>query len=94
MICAMRGVRRSDRAAKMPGSSARRKRSFLTNGDATLQQKGSNLIDSAGALTDQPLSDTAQGLEVELLDSLRRHKLHRWASSMPIRQGGMFARRT
>ena len=42
---------------------------------AALQQKGANLIDDAGALTDQPLPDAMQG-RVELFGSLRCHKLH------------------
>jgi hypothetical protein len=45
----------------------------------SLQQEGANLIDDAGALTDQPLTHPVQGLQVELLDSLGGDKSHRWA---------------
>jgi hypothetical protein len=51
----------------------------LTHGNATLQQEGADLIDDAGALTDQPLTHTVERLQVELLGGLGRHELHRWA---------------
>ncbi len=35
------------------------------------------MINDAGALTDQSLADPVQRLQVELLDGLRRHELHR-----------------
>ena len=50
----------------------------LPHCDATLQKEGPDLIDDAGALTDQPLAHPVQGLQVELLCRLRRHELHRW----------------
>jgi hypothetical protein len=34
----------------------------LPNGNPTLQQEGADLIDDAGALTDQPLTHTVQSL--------------------------------
>src|SRR5262245_31116337 len=39
----------------------------------------SDLVDDAGALTDQPLPHPVQRLQVELLGGLRRHELHRRA---------------
>src|SRR5262249_60719180 len=42
----------------------------LSNGHAPLQQEGANLIDDAGALTDQSLAHAMQCLQVELFDSL------------------------
>src|SRR6202007_2795023 len=50
----------------------------LSDRNAALQQEGTNLIDDAGALTDQSLAYTMQRLEVELIGGLRRHELHRW----------------
>jgi hypothetical protein len=35
--------------------------------DPTLQQKGTNLVDDAGALSDKPLTHPVQRLKVELL---------------------------
>ena len=35
------------------------------------------MIDDAGALADQPLTDAMQGLQIELLGRLRGHELHR-----------------
>jgi hypothetical protein len=49
----------------------------LPHRNAAFQQKGSNLIDNARALADQPLSDAMESLEVELIGGLRRHELHR-----------------
>jgi hypothetical protein len=43
----------------------------LADGDAALQQEGSNLVDDASALTNQPLTDTVQGLQVELIGGER-----------------------
>ena len=36
------------------------------------------MIDDAGALADQPLTDAMQRLQVELIGGLRRDELHRW----------------
>src|SRR4030081_400315 len=43
---------------------------------AALQQEGADLIDDAGALADQALTDTVQRLQVELICGLRRQELH------------------
>jgi len=51
----------------------------LPNGNATLQQEGADLVDDAGALTDQPLPHPVQRLQVELLGGLGRDELHRRA---------------
>jgi hypothetical protein len=50
----------------------------LPHSNAALQQEGADLIDDAGALTDQPLSHPVQRLQIELIGGLRRHELHRW----------------
>jgi len=50
----------------------------LSDRNAALQEEGTNLIDDAGALTDQSLAYAMQRLEVELIGGLRRHELHRW----------------
>jgi len=47
--------------------------------DAALQQKGADLIDDAGALTDQSLAHAVHRLQVELLGGLGRDELHGWA---------------
>ena len=44
----------------------------LSNGNATLQQERADLIDDAGALTDQSLPHPVQRLQVELLGALGR----------------------
>jgi hypothetical protein len=63
----------------MRGSSVRRKRCLpLPHCDAALQQEGANLIDDTSASADQPFTHAMCRLQVELIDSLRRHKLHRW----------------
>src|SRR5438874_8493197 len=49
----------------------------LSDRNAALQEEGTNLIDDAGALTDQSLAYAMQRLEVELIGGLRRHELHR-----------------
>src|SRR6266702_3043320 len=51
----------------------------LPYGNAALQQEGSNLIDDAGALTDQTLPHAVERLQVELLGGLGRDELHRRA---------------
>jgi hypothetical protein len=47
--------------------------------NAALQQKGADLIDEAGALTDQSLADAVQCLQVKLSDGLCGDESHRWA---------------
>src|SRR3954464_1013687 len=42
----------------------------LSHRDAPFQQEGSNLIDDASALADQPLTDAMQSLQVELIGGL------------------------
>jgi len=51
----------------------------LPHGNATLQQEGADLIDDAGALTDQTLPHAVERLQVELLGGLGRDELHRRA---------------
>jgi hypothetical protein len=73
----MRGESASVCLARMPGSSARRKRNQpLPHRDAALQQEGADLIDDAGALTDEALADAVQGLQVKLVRGLGRDELH------------------
>jgi hypothetical protein len=48
----------------------------LSNGHTPFQPQGANLIDDAGALTNQSLEHAMQCPQVELFDSLRRHKIH------------------
>jgi hypothetical protein len=47
--------------------------------NATFQQEGADLIDDAGALTDQPLTHAVERLQIELLGGLGRDELHRRA---------------
>jgi hypothetical protein len=42
-----------------------------------LQQEGAYLVDDAGALADQSLAHTVQGLQVELIGGFRGDELHR-----------------
>jgi hypothetical protein len=46
--------------------------------NAALQQEGTDLIDDAGALIDQPLSHPVHCLQVELIGGLGGDELHRW----------------
>src|SRR5262249_25349537 len=48
----------------------------LANRDAAFQQERPDLIDNAGALTDQPFAHAVQRLQVELLGGLGRDELH------------------
>jgi hypothetical protein len=50
----------------------------LPDGNTPLEEKGPDLIDDTSALADQPFAHPVQCLQVELLDGLRRHELHRW----------------
>jgi hypothetical protein len=50
----------------------------LPDGNTSLEEKCSDLIDDAGALADQPFAHPVQRLRVELLDRLGRDKLHGW----------------
>src|SRR5215471_9118834 len=83
----MRGDKTSQGVARMRGNSARAQ--ALPNGNPTLQQEGADLIDDAGALTNQPLTHTVQSLQVELLgglgcDELHRRALHRFGDCLGI----------
>ena len=49
----------------------------LTHRNAALEQEGADLVDDAGALTDQSLPHPVKRLQVKLIGGLRRHKLHR-----------------
>jgi hypothetical protein len=49
----------------------------LSHRDPALQQEGTNLVDDAGALADQPLTHPMQRLQVELLGCLGGNKFHR-----------------
>ena len=51
----------------------------LPDCNTPLQQEGADLIDDAGALTDQALSGAVQGLQVKLVGGLGRNELHGWA---------------
>ena len=51
----------------------------LPHGNAALQQKGTDLVDDAGALADQTRTHAVQRLQVELFGSLRSDELHRRA---------------
>jgi ABC transporter substrate binding protein len=68
--------RPSGGVANMRGNSARKNRSPRRTRHAALQQEGANLIDDAGALTDQSLTHPMQRLQIELIGSLYCHKLH------------------
>src|SRR6201988_2326119 len=55
----------------------------------TLQQEGAHLVDDAGALADQSLAHSVQGLQVELLgglggDELHGRALHRFGDRLGI----------
>src|SRR5215468_7963977 len=76
MMRIMRGDSTSERLARMPRNSA-------------LQQEGTNLIDDAGALPDQPLAHPVQRLQVKLIgrlggDKLHRRALHRFSDRLGI----------
>jgi hypothetical protein len=73
----MRGDSTSLHAARMAGSSARRKRNRLPHCNAALQQEGADLVDDAGALADQSLAHAVQRLQIELLGGLGCDELHR-----------------
>src|SRR5215471_13146001 len=60
-------------------ASATQEAQALTHGNAALQQEGADLIDDAGALTDQTLPHAVERLQVELLGGLGRDELHRRA---------------
>src|SRR5215831_18978507 len=79
MMRTMRGERTSVRVARMPGSSARRKRNPCPDRNAPLQQEGADLVDDTGALANQPLAHAVQGLQVKLVGGFGRHELHGWA---------------
>jgi hypothetical protein len=49
----------------------------LSYRDPALQQEGTNLVDDAGALADQPLTHSMQRLQGELLGCLGGNKFHR-----------------
>jgi hypothetical protein len=54
----------------------------LTHRNPALQQEGTDLVDDAGALADQPLTDPVQRLQIELVgcfagDEFHRQTLHR-----------------
>src|SRR5262249_20022496 len=66
MTRTMRADSTSGGVAKIRGNSARKNRSPCR----------ANLIDDAGALSDQSLADAVQCLQIELFHSLRCHKLH------------------
>jgi hypothetical protein len=53
----------------------------LSDSDATFQQEGADLVDNAGALTDEPFTHSMHGLQIELIGGLRRHERHRWPLS-------------
>src|SRR5580693_4146917 len=73
MACIMRDDSPSKRVARMPGNSRRKKRR------PALQQEGTNLIDDAGALADQPFAHPVQRLQVELVGRLGSDEFHRRA---------------
>ncbi|MGY3341424.1 hypothetical protein ACVIIW_007405 [Bradyrhizobium sp. USDA 4449] len=73
----MRADRASVRIARIVGSSVRKKP--LAHGDPAFQHEGANLVDDAGALRHQPLAHPVQRLQIQLLRSLGRNKLHRRA---------------
>src|SRR6516225_1783998 len=75
MTRTMRAERTSGGAAKMRQLCSQ-KPLALSNRDATFQQESANLIDDAGALTDQSLAHPMQCLQIELLGGLRCHELH------------------
>ena len=51
----------------------------LADGDAALQHEGTDLIDDAGALRNEPLAHPMQRLKVELIGRLGGDELHRRA---------------
>ena len=54
----------------------------LPHRDASLQQEGADLVDAAGTLIEKPLAHPVQGLQVELVGTLGRDKLHGWAVAL------------
>jgi hypothetical protein len=51
----------------------------LPDGNATVQEKGADLIADPRALPDQTLTHPVQSLQVQLISGLRGHELHRRA---------------
>ena len=51
----------------------------LADSDTAFEQKGTNLIDDGGALTDEAFTDAMQRLEVQLVARLDGDELHRRA---------------
>ena len=50
----------------------------LAHRDATFQHEGADLVDDARALRNQPLTNTMQRLQVELVSCLGGDELHCW----------------
>src|SRR5262245_15431625 len=75
MIRIMRGERTSGGVARIRQLRPQQPLP-LANCDDAFQQESADLIHNAGALADEPLTHTMQGLQVELIDALRRHELH------------------
>jgi len=48
----------------------------LPHGNAALQEQGTILVDDRGSMPDQARAHPVHGLEIELLDRLRRHEAH------------------
>ncbi|SDJ99159.1 hypothetical protein SAMN05216338_107816 [Bradyrhizobium sp. Rc2d] len=48
----------------------------MAHGNDPLEQERTDLIDDAGALTDQSIADAVQRLKVELIGGLGRYGLH------------------
>src|SRR6516225_3732283 len=69
--------RPSMRSSSRRQSPARSSITRIMRGDRASQ--GADLIDDAGALTDQPLTHAVERLQVELLGGLGRDELHRRA---------------
>src|SRR6516165_9053058 len=79
MTLIMRVDSTSGGAARIRGNSDAQEPQALPHHNPTLQQEGADLIDDAGALTDQPLTHPVQRLQVELIGGLCRYEPHGWA---------------
>jgi hypothetical protein len=63
----MRGERTSVRVARMPGRLDPQETQSLPYRNAAFQQEGTDLINNAGALTDQAFTHAVKRLQVELV---------------------------
>ena len=92
IICNMRSDKTSEYGQNDRQFSAQETRP-LAHCNPALQQKGTDLIDDAGALADQPLAHPMQRLQIELVgrlggDEFHRRALHRLGNRLRVAEIG------